>query len=345
MAHVSRKQAPKQEAKIGALINKPQRDWEPLWRAPYYCFLAGYIRAAAEWTDSLCAEVRQITSNPNYDDLTCGFPGLAGCSLPQFSLFPSRTDFSVSVTGMGICTRISPGAIYIFCDPDDLDNPARATDVWPIAGWSDAILKNPDWEEASNHSPGALWHKWLLGELLWCWQRHFQHAFQSGAICLMARKNSILAPFEPVTPDQWEFFRLDDNESILCLPEKPHLHDPREPFWVPAAKKSCTATGPCGERLFSIHVAKGSNTEDRLIRHVAAERECLHWLQGLMRAYPIRPPKPLPRLAKEAVSKFPGLSERGFFRCYATVKEETGNKKWSEAGAPSKSQRESPQNK
>src|ERR1700730_13184937 len=42
-----------------------------------------------------------------------------------------------------------------------------------------------------------------------------------------------------------------------------------------------------------------------------------------------RPPKSLPLLAKDAISKFPGLTERGFQRRYFSARTQTGNIHWS----------------
>jgi len=152
----------------------------------------------------------------------------------------------------------------------------------------------------------------------------------------MARKNSVLAPFEHVTWDQWQYFTLhNDEENDNSLPVKTVWHDPRDPYRSAARTSPSTATGPTGEHLYAIHLAPGVK------RRNSPEDECLRWLLQLLRDYPERPPQPLPNLAKEAVSKFPGLSERGFRHCRLSAQTETGNWNWSRPGAPSKSPQKS----
>ena len=99
----------------------------------------------------------------------------------------------------------------------------------------------------------------------------------------MARKNSVLAPFERVTRDQWQFFRLDNPSEEP--PEK--WHDPRAPVGLRDSPSPCTATGPTGERLFAIYVAPGISQNVGL----ASEHKCQIWVRELLRDYPDRAPK------------------------------------------------------
>src|SRR5947207_1071493 len=83
-----------------------------------------------------------------------------------------------------------------------------------------------------------------------CW--NFARSFHSGALHMMARKNSILAPFERVTPDQWHFFKHDYDEwHEPKMPDELSWHDPRYmAWWWQDRISSASATGPAGERLF-----------------------------------------------------------------------------------------------
>ena len=103
-----------------------------------------------------------------------------------------------------------------------------------------------------------------------------------------------------------------------------------------------TATGLAGERLFAIYIAPGIVGIESGDREDDAEEKCLHWMAQLLQEFPDRAPKPLKTLAEEAISRFPGLSKRGFERCYVGAQLQTGNRNWSRPGAPSKSPQKSP---
>jgi len=192
-----------------------------------------------------------------------------------------------------------------------------------------AMLGDSKWdrEVASKERTEAEWHRWLLQVLVRRWSSNFLEVVRSGEAHIMARSNSILSPFRRITWDQWQFFRVDDPP----LPTHTVWHDVRESIW--SSEVPSTATGPAGERLYSIYVAPGIEIDDS---GQTAENECCRWLTQLLREYPDRSPRPLAVLAEEAVSTFVGLSKRGFSRCYAQVQANTGNKNWRRPGAPKK---------
>jgi hypothetical protein len=238
---------------------------------------------------------------------------------------------------MGIATDISPGSIYVYPDQEEWYR-------WTVEGSSAEILNHPEWDQIPpDERLAAQWHRRLLADLFYSWHSNFVEAVRTGAAHIMARKKSVLAPFERVTWDQWQFFRLDEvddrppAEMYDPLNGSGRWHDPRG--WSGHAPS--TATGPSGERLYSIYVAPGLERKKGL----TAEQKCRQWLLGLMRDYPHRPPEPRGRLAEQATLKFPGLSKRGFERCYFSARVQTGNANWSRPGAPSKSPQESPQKK
>jgi hypothetical protein len=137
----------------------------------------------------------------------------------------------------------------------------------------------------------------------------------------MARTNTVLAPFERVTWDQWQYFRVDE-------PVEPDRD----------RSKVSTATGPTGEKLYSIHIAPGVARSNQ---HDHPREKCLHWVLELMQQFPDRPPKPKRKLYKEAASKFPGLSGRAFAHCISDAQKSMRHTKWSEPGRPSNSPQKS----
>jgi hypothetical protein len=149
-------------------------------------------------------------------------------------------------------------------------------------------------------------------------------------ISIVARKNSAAAPFERITWNEFRQCELHRVDNGIY---------PSDNDMTPM-----TATGPGGLKLFSIHVALGVDRAlppgvDRAAgstnHHNEVENKCQQWLLELMREFPDRHPDPLPRLAKTAQSRFPGLSERGFHRALLFArKSPVGNSKWGKAGRP-----------
>jgi hypothetical protein len=110
---------------------------------------------------------------------------------------------------MQISTLVAPRYIFVHRSGEELH------DGWLISGCSYEILKEPQWEEVpSSQRLAALWHKRLLEELLNFWHRNFVEVVKFGAVHIMARKNSVLAPFDRVTWDQWQFFTLDHDRPL-----------------------------------------------------------------------------------------------------------------------------------
>jgi hypothetical protein len=230
---------------------------------------------------------------------------------------------------------------------------------WLIGGTSDEMLSDQNWNEAlrtqsekhedddgflvyeeisRDQKIAAEWHRQLLKRLFWSWERNFAEAIKSGAAYIMARKGSVLAPFERITWNQWQYFQVSP------VPRKQKKWgDPAIPDWsrhdVPE-----TAFGPTDERLYEIHIAPGVNRSDRS-RENDPEERCLRWLGELIHDYPKRPPKPRDALAQEALSKFPALTKNGFFRCFVLVQEQAKNQSWSQPGRFPKSPQKSLQQK
>jgi hypothetical protein len=227
---------------------------------------------------------------------------------------------------------VLPGDKPFTFDPWDFDR-------WIVSGSNDEILDAPEWNEgyfglkiSPEQQLGARWHRHLLSHLFLSWKAHFVEVIRSGAAYIMARKNSILSPFEHVTWDQWQYFKLDE-EPEGRLPSSPMWGDPRR-F---SSRYRVTATGPAGEKLYAIRVAPGSAKPLSSFEETN-EKQVQTLLVKLPTDHPDRPPTSLPELANQICSEFHGLSERAFRRCLSLAQQQTGNRNWSEPG-----RRKSPQ--
>src|SRR5205085_6962094 len=136
------------------------------------------------------------------------------------------------------------------------------------------------------------------------WRRNLERALKSGAAHVIGRKNTVLAPFERIAWDQWQLFVVD-----RCAPkDKPKW---RDPYWVAEHKaRPMSATGPCGEKLYSIHIAPGvasvAEPSDGHSGGAGDQQKLVHWLQ-LMRQFPDRRPMSREQLYQEALRMFPGM--------------------------------------
>jgi hypothetical protein len=248
------------------------------------------------------------------------------------------------ITAMDVQTQIWPGSVFVtpWHETHNIINLGE----WLIGGTSNEILSDQEWNEAlripSEHEDedgfvvgyeeisrdqkiAAEWHRQLLKRLFWSWERNFAQALESGAAHIMARKGSVLAPFERITWNQWQYFRLEQ-----LAPPQEKWGDPKLRSWERDDLPS-TACGPTDERLYEIHIAPGVNKGDRS-RKNDPEKKCLQWLVELIHDYPDRQPKRRDLLAQEAVSKFPRLTLNRFLRCWTLAQEQTQNHNWSQAG-------------
>jgi hypothetical protein len=318
---VRRKTPIRAAAAATAVINEPQADWVPLLYAPFYYGSSGYIRTTEEWREYLRARVARCLPESFRSDLKW-----------SIETNDTRVHRIARVKAMGMVTLIAPGGlISIEQDDDELLMPR-----YYVGDPQDFINRFDRGELEMFQLPpklqgAASWHKQILSDILDFSQVDFGNAITSGAAHIVARKNTILAPFERVTWDQWRYFRLDNDEP----PRRGFAwHDPEWSF-VDSLDRwpRSTATGPAGEKLYAIHVAPGVVAESG----GRPADKCLQWLLQLLRKYPERQPKPISKLADEAMAMFPGLSKRAFDRCVTVAKALTGRPEWSKRGPPPKS--------
>jgi len=339
-------------------IHEPSSDWVPLDRAPYYCYPEGLVTSSQAWKLALQAEVERQG------------PPLLESAEPWSFVAPESDEseflgeWDLRIYSGGIMTSIWPGGAYvkpvgglrdwvIECSVSTLWE--RPKDAFKASDWRQSPLFGDVNNPLVASEPGrelmeelrsmvkaeheaALRHRGMLARLFESWRFSFWLGIRSGAFHIMARKNSVLAPFERVACDQWHFFRLDEPSE-----EPPgKWHDPRDPVGLRDSPSACTATGPAGERLFAIYVAPGISQNVGL----ASEHKCHMWVRDLLRDYPDRAPKPKDDLLKEGVEKFPDLSKKAIEHIVLKSAGAAGKQGWFRAGRPrSKSPPKSSSNK
>jgi hypothetical protein len=326
-----KKVPPDSDAK--AILELPA-DWVPLHLAPWYCFRDGLVvpvNPINAWTRAAEAEAGEIVKYTMHPD-----------KMPW--AFEPRSA-GVEMHCAGIVTFILPG--YASIGPDDFDfSTADAdTDTWVLPCSPASLLEtNVQWDNelmtlcrTEAEREAAKVHVLALRRMSDRCHYYFCEALTSGRIQIMARKNSIFAPFEPVALDQWKFFKLDN-----------HPAKPKENWLGPHKVNSlnlseCAATGPAGERLFAIYVARGAGGS---VGELAVDQKCRLWVQQLVRDNPERAPEARAVLIAEGANRFPGLSKKAIENIFLDTFRLNQIRNWFPVGRPpTKSKRKTPFNK
>jgi hypothetical protein len=157
-------------------------------------------------------------------------------------------------------------------------------------------------------------------------QSDFEAALRLGRAVIMARKHSPLAPFEPILPDQWSCFVMDE-------PVRDGFR--RGGVWwsrlSSPSERICTASGPGGEKLYSVCVAPGETAESAT---GTDEDRCGQHVLRLMKEHPDRAPKSRDDLFGDALLKWPDLSRRAFDRACDLAEGLSGVSSWFKNGRP-----------
>jgi hypothetical protein len=313
-------------------FNEPAPDWVPLERAPFYYNSNGYIRSVEEWEHYIRTKVEQfieIDRDFGEHDITDPIEWSIGSAQNRRSLIISALDINLIIeaqTGRFIIEAESEGGIPSPESP-------RFTTRWP----GDFIREPNDlWAKilrkaSPGHQYAFQWHRRLAGTLSPS-GHELARALIAGAAHMMARKVSILAEFERIFWDQWQYFTLDQPKLGGVSSDYRWWFEPR------GAGLLSSATGPLGEKIYSIHIAPGESIKRS---EQTAEEKCTEWLVQLVRQYPDRRPAKRDEFCEKAIQKFPGLTKSGFGRCFSRAQDQTGNRTWSKAGRPRKSPRKS----
>jgi hypothetical protein len=299
----------------------PGKDWIPLDRAAFY-YGENFIRSAEDWRLML-------------EDVLSSRKGFTVEVDEGGSSVGADRGRVATIRGGGLLLELlaQSGVMY-------LAGPVSPGEIFPeLCFWGspDEFCRQlAEAKVAPEYAEGFRLHLDLVHQLCATMRMNLSGALGSGAARLMARKRSPLEPFSFVPIDQWHHFTPDrpiaDDESL-----KPWFSPI---FYKKAADEvidRCTATGPAGEKLFSVHVAPGE-----LIRSDAAadlEKKCTQWLANQLRQFQESYPGGIRAAMTKAQELFPGLAERAFQRSYSKACEQTGNKNWSKPGRPPNSLR------
>jgi hypothetical protein len=256
--------------------------------------------------------------------------------LPNVMEWPEALkEWKVSICAGGVATAVSPEWITIHAGNSWVSG--CATEI--LTGLFDGKPRPPESYGRSEWLPSQeeplRWHAGVLRYLFSYWRSNLERALKSGAAHVMARKNTVFAPFERVTWDQWQFFVVE----AFVPKDKPKWHDL---YWLTERRaRPMSATGPGGEKLYSIHIAPGVTSVAEPSAgngECAGERQkCVHWLVQLVRQFPDRRPMSREQLYQEAVRMFPGMSKRAFKACVSVALTQEPNRKWRSAGRLGKS--------
>jgi hypothetical protein len=304
-----RKRAPTSAASPPNTLNEPQADWVRLWEAPFHCTFNGYISSEEKWAGVFATELETIIPRLELEPPNPEFSDLKKIPPVEWSVKQGTKndawgfDACVLISAGGICMGIMPGHIYLV--PEHIEYfDHEYFDYWLIDGSSNTILEDPDWEDVPPRERlAAQWHKCVLAKLFHIWHSNYVNAVKSGTAQIMARKNTVLAPFERITWDQWQFFTLHD-PPLLPQHIAKRWGDPRRD-WSEGERIFSAATGPANEWLYDLHIAPGASSSE-INPGNDPEEHCFQWLAELIRDYPDRPPKSRDLLARDAMAKFPG---------------------------------------
>jgi hypothetical protein len=337
-------------------IHEPSSDWVPLDRAPYYCYPEGLVTSSQAWKLALKTEVERQCPPDRESEEPWSF-------VAESDELEFLGDWDLRIHAGGIMTTIWPGGAYVKPGFGDWVIECSASTMW---GRSKDVLEASEWQESSlfgdvnnplvasgsdrelmedigsmvkAEHKARIRHRSMLFRLFYSWRNSFWLGVRSGAFHIMARKNSVLAPFERVTNDQWQFFRLDEPSDTPLN----KWHDHRDPAGLRDTPSACAATGPAGERLFAIYVAPGISQNVGL---ASDADKCQMWVRELLRNYPERAPKAKDTLLNEAATLFPGLTKKAIEHIVLKSAVDARPRRWFRAGRPpSKSPRKSSSNK
>jgi hypothetical protein len=314
------------------VIHEPLPDWVPLERAPYHCFEEGLVASPDDWRHTIQAKLEQAIQEEALSRETKESQEEGQFQSAQWSFEAGTQVFlpwALQMRSGGVETRIISGAASIRLARSDCivavapgEHPPRYNHSWDPVGVQQA---------SSEELKAAARHSRVLSRVDRSLLVNFREGVSSGALYIMARKNTVLAPFERVTWDQWQYFKLDENG--WHLPLVPTWIDPRRRGYADWGFNSvgrCSATGPKDDRLFAIHVAPG-------LRRMGGDSpavKCEKWVRELLREFPNKAPKVQADLLDEGVRRFPGLPKNAIKNIMLGTLRQVGPEDWFPVGRP-----------
>jgi len=235
------------------VLQEPGSDWAPLTRAALCYGARGYLRSAEEWAQNLRGKLFPICSGEG-----------------SFKRFEKSRTAEISYGGLS----------FYICAENSIVGVRRDGSEWSDAplfiGTAEDFLSNRKWVEYHPEITSADRAYRTIAGVLTSFNLDCMQAIEVGAAVIMARKSTVLAPFERITLDQWRYFKLDDPpewDTRMGSRALWHNYHPRPNFNV--------ATGPAGEKLFAIHLAPGTPQQESETRE--SEEKCADYLLEQMR--------------------------------------------------------------
>ena len=161
-----------------AAAHAPQVDWVPLISAPLRYSSSGYIRSVEKWGENLGVKVKQfVTSISAHDDI----------NMPEYSFRATKKwEAWIEAGGISMILSANWGAAFVWSGTD-----------YSAGGDPDELLKNKIWKDfPPQQMSAARWHRSLLKAVLKSLRQDFGVALNKGSAQIVARKNTVLAPFQ-----------------------------------------------------------------------------------------------------------------------------------------------------
>jgi hypothetical protein len=304
---------------------------------PYHYFGEhGYIRSDEEWR----SEFQRVMSPEIQASAACA-RAVIGRSRVKTAFLQARH---------AVCIRASVWRLYLVFDEGWITLNDATTGSILISRsiddfWAEiSTIPRPQYghlpDDESALDPATLtvvpWVEEMLTNVLCILQDKLAYCVERGAAHIMARQNSPLAPFERVQPDQWVYFTLD---SAPSSGKNVPWCDPRlacEEGVAPESVPTSNATGPNGEKLYSIHIAPGDSSrlmDDDGGDAGRTETYCANLIWGVIKRSPHRATHSKEQLYAMARHAFPRLSRRGFDRALGVLRKRPGfPKAWGRPG-------------
>jgi len=311
----------------------PGPSWVPLSRAPFFFGWQG----GAHLSDvSRSVIERQISQAIKAAD---GPPSPYSTSAPPpevewrleiedrtISVFNAKLQFYLRpyYGEVGIFPTRRGGPAYVGTPEEFLNKEFLNKETGNDVPWNDV---SEEWQH------GVEWH-WRRGKLILnSLASTFSSNIQLGRAHIMAR-HEILGPFERVHYDQWQYLTLDDPPPLP--PDGSGVwFDPRlRADWWTDRNPLSTATGPSGERLYSIYVAPGESTP--LESSASIEEKCLRLLQKIGRDFPEHCPMTVDQLRAKVKNEIPELTKTAFNACLFRFRGQAKRTDWIRRGRPEK---------
>jgi hypothetical protein len=259
-------------------FDEPGPDWKILAAVPYFYFGGnGFITTEHEWRDEIHKLLHELSRSS---------PGLRrkefGEKRVKIPIHAGSHIFSLRVAGWHLFVNFPEMFIGLLHEREEMHIWGSIDDYW-------AKINSPPGLNAANGDALGTpdWFNDFLCELLTRMALGFAESVAAGAAHLMARKASPLARFERVLPDQFLHYSLDEPLKT----RRAAWYDPRPLFPEDISPLPRTATGPNGEKLYSIYVAPGTR-RGPANGHAKPliERECRTYLLQEMLRSPGVPP-------------------------------------------------------